>query len=107
MSLLLRGTAERSNFKRMAVVGRTPKIIAETWIDTARRSLIEEGIAAVKVDRLAKRLGVTRGGFYHNFKDRGDLLTQLLHHWETTCHFLPEVRRQPRPSIGLIVHSTA
>ncbi len=80
------------------MVGRTPKITAETWIETARRSLIEEGIAAVKVDRLAKRLGVTRGGFYHNFKDRGDLLMQLLRHWETTCRFLPDDPPASKPA---------
>ncbi len=52
--------------------------------------LIEEGIAGVKVDRLANRLGVTRGGFYHNFSDREILLQTLLDHWEATCSFLPE-----------------
>jgi AcrR family transcriptional regulator len=76
--------------RKSGMAGRTPKVTAETWIDTARRSLIEDGIAAVKVDRLASRLGVTRGGFYHNFKDREELLAQLLVHWEATCRFLPE-----------------
>ena len=71
------------------MAGRTPKITAATWIDTARQSLIEEGVGGVKVDRLASRLGVTRGGFYHNFKDRDDLLAQLLNHWERDCRFLP------------------
>ena len=69
---------------------RAPKVSVATWIETARLSLIEEGIAAVKIDRLANRLGVTRGGFYHNFKDRDDLLGQLLTYWENVCRFLPE-----------------
>ena len=68
------------------MAGRKTRITASTWIETARRSLIEEGIAGVKVDRLASRLGVTRGGFYHNFKDRADLLA----HWELNCRFLPD-----------------
>ncbi len=72
------------------MAGRIPKVTAETWVDTARRSLTEEGIGAVKVDRLASRLGVTRGGFYHYFKDREDLLAQLLSSWERTCRFLPD-----------------
>lgn len=71
------------------MAGRTTKITAETWIDTARRTLVEEGVGGVKVDRLANRLGVTRGGFYHNFKDRDELLAKLLSHWEETCRFLP------------------
>jgi AcrR family transcriptional regulator len=62
----------------------------ETWIETARQTLIEEGIGGVKIDRIANRLGVTRGGFYHNFKDRDDLLTQLLDNWGQCCRFLPD-----------------
>ncbi|MDT9601019.1 TetR/AcrR family transcriptional regulator [Sphingosinicella rhizophila] len=80
------------------MAGRTPKVTAETWIDTGRRSLVEEGIGAVKVDRLASRLGVTRGGFYHNFKDREDFLAQLLAHWEETCRFLPDEPPASRPA---------
>lgn len=69
--------------------GRTPKVTAQKWVETAYLALVEEGISGVKVDRLAQRLGVTRGGFYHNFKDREELLDALLHHWEQACQFLP------------------
>jgi AcrR family transcriptional regulator len=51
------------------------------WIDAARRLLIAEGIAAVKIGRLARELGVTRGGFYWRFRDRADLLRALLEDW--------------------------
>ena len=86
--------------------GRTARITAETWIDTARRTLIEEGIAGVKVDRLASRLGVTRGGFYHAFKDREDLLERLLAAWERDCRFLaPEgPGTTPVEAVGWIEH---
>lgn len=70
--------------------GRTQKVSSETWVETARRVLVEEGIGGVKVDRLAQRLGVTRGGFYHNFRDREDLLDALLRRWEDACRFLPK-----------------
>ena len=71
------------------MAGRTAKVSAQTWVETAARALVEEGISGVKVDRLAQRLGVTRGGFYHNFRDRDDLLARLITHWEETCRFLP------------------
>ena len=48
----------------MPNVVKTP---AETWVDCARTALIADGLEGVKVDRLAKSLGVTRGGFYHHF----------------------------------------
>jgi AcrR family transcriptional regulator len=74
------------------MAGRLPKVSAETWVETARRALVEEGISGVKIDRLAQRLGVTRGGFYHNFRDRDDFLNQVIELWERTCKFLPPVQ---------------
>lgn len=78
--------------------GRSPKVTADIWIATARQALIEEGIGGVKVDRLAKRLRVTRGGFFHNFRDRDELLAALLHSWEERCRFLPA--SDPGASVG-------
>lgn len=71
------------------MAGRTRKTTAQTWIDIARQTLTEEGIVGLKIDRLAKRLGVTRGGFYNNFQDRQQFLQALLEEWETSCRFLP------------------
>jgi AcrR family transcriptional regulator len=56
----------------------------EDWLQAARKMLIADGIDRVKVERIADRLGVTRGGFYWHFKDRQSLLDQLLRHWEKT-----------------------
>jgi AcrR family transcriptional regulator len=66
-----------------------PKVPAEKWLSVARQALIDEGIDAVKVDRLAQTLGVTRGGFYHHFADRDDLLSRLLTLWHDTVLFVP------------------
>lgn len=78
-----------------------PKVPAATWVDTAREVLIEEGIAAVKVDRLAQRLGVTRGGFYHHFADHADLLARLLSLWQQRAQFLPPGRPPRNPAEAL------
>jgi AcrR family transcriptional regulator len=43
--------------------------------------LIEDGIVGVKIDRLAKIAGVTRGGFYWRFKSHAELLDALLQDW--------------------------
>jgi AcrR family transcriptional regulator len=51
------------------------------WIDAATELLVDKGIDAVRVDVLAKRLGVTRGSFYWHFRDREDLLQHLLRSW--------------------------
>ena len=44
------------------------------WTDAAMTLLAESGIGAVTMDRLAERLGVTRGSFYHHFANRESLL---------------------------------
>ncbi|MFJ4686017.1 TetR/AcrR family transcriptional regulator [Streptomyces sp. NPDC088789] len=58
---------------------RTPR---ERWIEEGLRALAAAGPDAVRVEVLAKRLGVTKGGFYGYFADRNALLTAMLDTWE-------------------------
>jgi len=78
-----------------------PKIPATTWVETARDVLVNEGIDAVKVDRIALRLGVSRGGFYHHFTDRADLLARLLRLWQDTVAFVPAGLSPPSPKAAI------
>jgi AcrR family transcriptional regulator len=55
-----------------------PRLTREDWIDAAIELLTQAGIGAVSVERLATRLDVTRGSFYHHFADREDLLRAML-----------------------------
>lgn len=80
------------------MAGRAVKVSEETWVETAKRTLIEEGIAGLKVDRIALRLGVTRGGFYHNFRDRDELLSALILNWQHSCQFFPSEPPGPKPA---------
>ncbi|MDB6091616.1 MAG: hypothetical protein JWN85_4400 [Gammaproteobacteria bacterium] len=61
-----------------------PFLSREDWITAARADLVAAGVSAVKVDRLARRLGVTRGSFYWHFKSHAELLRELLKSWEHT-----------------------
>jgi AcrR family transcriptional regulator len=58
---------------------RTPR---SSWIDEGLRVLAAGGPDAVRIDSLAKALGVTRGGFYWHFDDRRALLDEMLDTWE-------------------------
>jgi AcrR family transcriptional regulator len=51
------------------------------WIDAGLKEIGRGGIAEVRVEVLAQRLGVTKGGFYRRFKDRRALLDALLETW--------------------------
>ncbi|WP_397583536.1 TetR/AcrR family transcriptional regulator [Sphingorhabdus sp.] len=73
--------------------------VERDWIAAAREMLIEGGISAVQISPLAGRLGVTRGGFYWRFKNRQDLLDQLLLDWENSNarHFLNRLAEAGTP----------
>jgi AcrR family transcriptional regulator len=59
----------------------TGTLEAEHWTQAALTMLARNGIEAVRVERLAKMLGVTKGSFYWHFKDRPALLDAMLTSW--------------------------
>ncbi len=63
----------------MAAPTRTPR---SRWIEEGLRALAAGGPDAVRIEPLAKALGVTRGGFYWHFEDRRALLEEMLDTWE-------------------------
>jgi AcrR family transcriptional regulator len=63
----------------MVAQTRTPRT---AWIEAGLEALAAGGPDAVRVDLLAKALGVTRGGFYWHFASRQALLDALLDAWE-------------------------
>jgi AcrR family transcriptional regulator len=69
--------------RRRAPPADSPRssLTREQWIDAAMTLLVDGGVDLVRVDVLARQLGVTRGSFYWHFKDRGDLLSQVLQAW--------------------------
>ncbi|RIV57919.1 TetR/AcrR family transcriptional regulator [Burkholderia pseudomallei] len=52
------------------------------WIAAGLAALDDEGAQGVSADRLARRLGVTRGAFYHHFGSRKAFVLALLAEWE-------------------------
>lgn len=55
----------------------------ELWLNAAYELLISEGIDAVKVMPLAKRLNLTRTGFYWFFEDIAELRRAMVERWES------------------------
>ena len=52
------------------------------WLRAARSALLHGGPGAVRVEELARMLKVTKGSFYWHFKDRQELMEELLREWE-------------------------
>lgn len=59
------------------------RLSEDEWVRAGLRTLAREGIDAVRVERLAVDLEVTKGSFYWHFKDRNALLSALLVAWRT------------------------
>ncbi len=62
--------------------GARPRLDRDAWIGGALALLAERGVDAVKIEPLARRLGVTKGSFYWHFRNRRALLTAVLARWE-------------------------
>ncbi len=53
----------------------------EAWIRGAIDVVAVDGMDGLRVEVLAKKLGVTKGSFYWHFKDRRDLVDAVLDTW--------------------------
>jgi AcrR family transcriptional regulator len=56
----------------------------DDWVGAALDAIAEGGLAAVAVEPLAARLGVTKGSFYAHFASRDALIEATLAAWEHT-----------------------
>lgn len=64
-------------------VAERGRLSADAWIEAALDLIAEQGVAALAVEPLARRLGVTKGSFYWHFASRDALLEAALKRWET------------------------
>lgn len=68
----------------------------DRWVAAATAAMRVGGTDAVRVEALARDLGVTKGSFYWHFRDRAELLDALLAAWEEETRWL--VREAASPS---------
>src|SRR5262245_48459887 len=66
----------------MAELREREVVDAARWIEAGLKELGRGGVEAVRIEVVAQRLGVTKGGFYRRFKDRRALLDAILETWE-------------------------
>ena len=58
------------------------RLSREDWERAALEAMADAGVAAVAVEPLARRLGVTKGSFYGFFANRDELIEAALSRWE-------------------------
>jgi|JI10StandDraft_1071094.scaffolds.fasta_scaffold03062_11 AcrR family transcriptional regulator len=63
-------------------IEKPSRLSATDWAQGALAMIAEQGVSAVAVEPLARRLGVTKGSFYWHFPSREALLRASLEFWE-------------------------
>jgi AcrR family transcriptional regulator len=76
----------------------------EDWLNLALDTLVKDGIDQVKIQVMAKTLGVSRSSFYWFFKSIHDLQNQLLEYWlRKNTGPIIECAMRPAPTINRAV----
>jgi AcrR family transcriptional regulator len=76
------------------------KATKNDWLRAAVKLLVAEGVDQVRVLPLSSKLKVSRSSFYWYFKNRQDLLNQLLDYWgETNTKAIISHAKQPSEDV--------
>jgi AcrR family transcriptional regulator len=51
------------------------------WLALALEVLATVGVQGVRIERLAREIGIAKSGFYWHFRDRGELMQSILDYW--------------------------
>jgi AcrR family transcriptional regulator len=70
-----------SESKNKTEAGKAGRRVAPDLLDAGLNLLAEYGIEQLTIDALCKHLCVTKGSFYHHFKNRDEYLERMLEHW--------------------------
>ena len=68
--------AARSSNRRAST-----RLSVDDWVHEALELIGEEGLSAVKIDRVAQRLGATKGSFYWHFTDLASFMDAVAKTW--------------------------
>lgn len=84
----------------------------DSWIRAGFRALSVGGVQAIKAERLARDLGVSKGSFYWHFKDVPTLARAMIAHWEESAtHGIiaagVEIGGGPRAQLEMLVEVLA
>jgi len=69
------------------------------WLEFALEMLIKKGPEALKITPLCELKGVTKGSFYHHFKNRSEFIDTLMEHWyqKMTLDFISQANTEASP----------
>ena len=83
------------------------RVSKNDWLAQALEVLSTEGVQGIRVERLARDLKIAKSGFYWHFRDRQELLRQVLDYWayeytEVVVQFQELNRLDPESRLNMI-----
>ncbi len=75
------------------------KLSYDDWLRRGLKTLAEDGADALKIDRLCRAMHVTKGSFYHHFRNREEFVQALLAFWQRTFtdEVIAQIAQYPSP----------
>lgn len=69
------------------------------WLNFSLKVLVNKGPDSLKVNPLCELKGVSKGSFYHHFKNRADFIEQLMEFWyqKMTQDFIKQANTESSP----------
>ncbi|MBI3149897.1 MAG: TetR/AcrR family transcriptional regulator [Betaproteobacteria bacterium] len=72
----------------------------QRWLEAGLEALTAGGLEALRIEPIAKRIGLTKGSFYHHFASREAYVEALLEHWEARSTRRIIELAEAAPSLG-------
>ncbi|MDO3385656.1 TetR/AcrR family transcriptional regulator [Gilvimarinus sp. SDUM040013] len=71
----------------------------EDWLNFSLEILVEKGPEKIKIDTLCELKGVSKGSFYHHFKNRSAFIDELMSYWykKMTLDFIDQANTEDTP----------
>jgi AcrR family transcriptional regulator len=71
----------------------------DDWLNFSFSVLVEKGPDALKIISLCELKGVSKGSFYHHFKNRAEFIEQLMQYWfeKMTVEFIEQANTESSP----------
>lgn len=67
---------------RRGAISRGDRTGAKIWIEATLDTIATEGADTLRIERLARKIGVSKGSFYWFFSNLDDLRFRALDHWK-------------------------
>ncbi|MGF1505624.1 MAG: TetR/AcrR family transcriptional regulator, partial [Anaerolineae bacterium] len=79
------------------------RLSRDDWLAAGLHLLVEEGVESITLEAACRRLNVTKGSFYHHFKNMDAFRSAMLDYWEAnyTTRFIEASRTAATPEAQL------